>query len=85
MKMSEAGNDNHEMKAEYDFSHGVRGKHYRAYRDRHSVRIAKEDGSVVEHHFTLEEGDVMIDADLRAQFPDSDSVNTALRSLLRPR
>ena len=25
-------NDNDEMRPEYDFSHGVRGKHYEAYR-----------------------------------------------------
>ncbi|GMV93386.1 MAG: hypothetical protein AMXMBFR82_31640 [Candidatus Hydrogenedentota bacterium] len=74
--------DDNEMKAEYDFSKGVRGKHYRAYRSGHTVRIAKADGSIEEHHFTLEDGAVMLDPDLREQFPDSDAVNKALRSLV---
>jgi len=70
-----------EMQAEYDFSGGVRGKHYRAYRAGHRVRITKPDGTVAEQHFTLAEGAVMVDPDLRSRFPDSDSVNRALRSL----
>lgn len=74
--------DDNEMKAEYDFSKGVRGKHYRAYRGGHTIRIAKADGSIEEHHFTLEDGAVMLDPDLRERFPDSDAVNKALRSLV---
>ncbi|MDY0170967.1 MAG: hypothetical protein RBS80_30790 [Thermoguttaceae bacterium] len=35
-----------------------------------------------EHHFTLQDGAVMLDPDLKARFPDSDSVNRALRSLV---
>jgi hypothetical protein len=31
-KLTVRRNDNHEMRPEYDFSHGVRGKHYEAYR-----------------------------------------------------
>jgi len=77
--MSESVND--DMKDEYDFSGGVRGKHYRAYRAGHSVRVTKADGSVEEHYFTLEDGAVMLDPDLKTQFPDSDAVNKALRSL----
>ncbi len=68
------------MRAEYDFSRGVRGKHVRAYRAGHVVRIRKADGTVDERHFTLADGDVMLDPDLRARFPDSKSVNHALRS-----
>lgn len=70
------------MKAEYDFSNGVRGKHYRAYRSGHTVRITNVDGSSDEQHFTLEDGAVMLDPDLRERFPDSDAVNKALRSLV---
>ena len=70
-----------DMNDEYDFSGGEVGKHYRAYRAGHRVRIQKIDGSVEERHFTLEEGAVMLDPDLRLKFPDSDSVNKALRSL----
>ena len=34
------------MREEYDFSQGVRGKHYRAYRAGHVVRVRKSDGSI---------------------------------------
>ena len=70
-----------EMRAEYDFSRGVRGKHFRAYRAGHTIRITQADGTVVERHFTLADGAVMLDPDLRSRFPDSESVNKALRSL----
>lgn len=79
--MNESDNREPEMRSEYDFSAGVRGKHYRTYREGHRVRITKQDGTVEEHHFTLEDGAVMLDPDLRAKFPDSESVNSALRSL----
>ena len=80
--MSEADRDSGEMRDEYDFSKGVRGKHYRAYRAGHLVRVHKRDGAVEERYFTLQEGAVMLDPDLKARFPDSDAVNKALRSLL---
>ena len=80
--MNESDHNIDEMRAEYDFSQGVRGKHYRAYRAGHVVRVGKSDGSVEERHFTLQDGAVMLDPDLKLQFPDSESVNRALRSLV---
>ena len=80
--MSAAEHNADEMRDEYDFSKGVRGKHYRAYRAGHVVRVQKSDGSVEERHFTLQDGAVMLDPDLKVQFPDSESVNRALRSLI---
>jgi len=68
------------MRGEYDFSKGVRGKHYPAYRAGPLVRVHKGDGSEEERYFTLQDGAVMLDPDLRARFPDPDSVNRALRS-----
>jgi len=59
------------MRDEYDFSKGVRGKHYKAYREGHAVIVNKK-----------EDGAVMLDPDLRIHFPDSESVNKALRSLI---
>jgi len=82
MHMSEADPGGSEMREEYDFSKGVRGKHFRAYRAGHAVRVQKRDGSVEERYFTLQDGAVMLDPDLKARFPDSDSVNRALRSLV---
>ncbi len=82
MKAKKSDKNTDEMKREYDFSGGVRGKHYRAYRAGHRVRITRKDGSVEEHRFTLEDGAIVLDPDLRSRFPNSDSVNQALRSLV---
>jgi len=73
------------MRAEYDFKTmkgGVRGKYYKAYRQGHTVRIHGSDGSVTEQHFTLEDGAVLLEPDVRKYFPDSESVNEALRCLI---
>lgn len=71
-----------QIRAEYDFRGGVRGKHHEEYRQGHTVEIHKEDGTVTVHHFALEEGAVMLEPDVREYFPDSESVNRALRSLI---
>lgn len=70
------------MRSEYDFSDGVRGRHFRAYRAGHTVEITAQDGSIVTHRFTQEDGYVMLDPDVKQHFPDSESVNRALRSLI---
>jgi hypothetical protein len=80
--MSESDHTTDEMREEYDFSGGVRGKHYQAYRAGHVVRVRKSDGSTEQRHFTLQDGAVMLDPDLKVRFPDSESVNRALRSLV---
>jgi hypothetical protein len=54
-----------ELRSEYDFSKGVRGKHHEAY----------EAGTNV----------VLLDADVAKAFPDSPSINKALRMLLEIR
>ena len=70
------------MRSEYDFSEGVRGRHFKAYRAGHTVEITAQDGSIVTHRFTQEDGYVMLDPDVKQHFPDSESVNKALRSLI---
>jgi hypothetical protein len=80
--MNEPDDRADELKEEYDFSQGVRGKHYCAYRTGHTVRVTKEDGTLEERHFSLADGAIMLDPDLKGSFPDSESVNKALRSLL---
>ncbi len=76
--------ENEDMLPEYDFSgkKGVRGKYYEAYRQGHTVRVYQEDGSVDIKYFTLEDGAVMLEPDVRAHFPTSESVNQALRKLM---
>jgi hypothetical protein len=51
------------MRAEYDFTTGVRGKHHEAYRAGTNV--------------------VFLEPDLIEAFPDSESVNQALRLLVK--
>lgn len=72
-----------EIKHEYDLrgKKGVRGKYYRAYRQGHAVRITQDDGTVMEQHFILQEGAVLLEPDVRRYFPNSESVNAAPRSL----
>jgi hypothetical protein len=74
-----------EIRNEYDFSGGVRGKHANAYREGHTVKIHKHDGTTELRYFTKEDGAVMLDPDVKKHFPDSESVNKALRSLIAPR
>jgi len=74
--------DNSDMLPEYDFRDGVRGKHYKAYREGHTVKIHKSDGTTVAHYFTLEDGAVMLEPDVQEYFSDSEAVNNALRSLI---
>lgn len=54
--------DDFEMKAEYDFSKGVRGAYTQRFQELNLVSL---------------------DDDVKAAFPDSEAVNTALRRLMK--
>jgi hypothetical protein len=84
MKKRKQDFDDKDMREEYDFSGGVRGKHYKAYREGHTARVNKDDGTTLVRYFTQEDGAVILDPDVRVHFPDSESVNRALRSLINP-
>src|SRR6266436_5318821 len=73
-----------EMLSEYDFSgkKGVRGRYYRAYSRGETVRIHKTSCSLSVKYFTLEEGAVMLELDVKKHFPTSRSVNKDLRALM---
>jgi len=62
------------MLLEYDFTGktGVRGKYYRAYREGHTVKVYKTDGTVSIQYSTLADGAVMLEPDVREYFPDSE-------------
>ena len=77
--------DKTDMKTEYDFAtpEAVRGKHARSYREGHSLTVQHTDGSTTVQHFTLEEGAVLLAPDVARAFPDSESVNEALRLLIQ--
>ena len=69
------------MLPEYDFAgkKGVRGKYYRGLQKGHTVRIHHEDGTTIVQHFG---STVTLDSDVATYFPDSESVNKALRLLI---
>lgn len=74
-----------DLRPEYDFKTmkgGVRGKYYKAYRAGHTVTIHKTDGTTAVQHFTLEDGAVLLEPDVRQYFPNSEAVNQALRGLI---
>ena len=73
-----------DMLPEYDFTDkvGVRGKYYQAYRQGHTVEVYQDNGTVNVQYFTLEDGALMLEPDVRAYFPTSASVNRALRALI---
>ena len=71
-----------DMRAEYDFTGGVRGKHYRALQAGYAVTIHKADGTTVVREVLPKEGAVIIEPDIRTYFPDSKAVNRALRCLI---
>jgi hypothetical protein len=71
-----------EMLPEYDFRDAARGIAYRPLHAGYEVQIHKADGTTVVQQFVLQEGTVMLEPDVQAFFPDSESVNNALRTLM---
>jgi hypothetical protein len=61
---------------------GVRGKYANAMQKGYSVRILNEDGTVTVQDFIPKENTILLDPAVKAYFPDSESVNHALRSLI---
>ena len=74
-----------EMRSEYDFSGGERGRYAKKLRERgYTIRVYSEDGSYTDRH-VLPDNVVILDADVRQYFPTSTEVNAALRSLIAAR
>jgi hypothetical protein len=83
MSTEDQGIENEEMLPDYnDLPDGKRGLFVDAYRRGHKVIIHMADGTTQEHEYPGEEGCVMLEPDVRRYFPDSESVNKALRSLI---
>jgi hypothetical protein len=74
--------EDNDMRAEYDFRGGVRGKHYRAMQAGYSITIHKADGTTLVKDVMPKEGAVILEPDIHAYFPDSESVNRTLRCLI---
>lgn len=73
-----------DMLPEYDLAgkKGVRGKYAKSLKMGYSIRVLKADGTVEVREFIPKEEAVLLEPDVRAYFPDSESVNRALRSLI---
>ena len=86
MKMKKKTNkaETDDMLPEYNFEgkKGVRGKYAKAIQKGYSVRVLNEDGTINVQDFVPKENVVLLDPDVKAYFPDSESVNHALRSLI---
>jgi hypothetical protein len=72
-----------EMRSEYDFTGAVRGRYKQFKGQGHTVIIHKKDGTITEQHFPPREGTITLAPDVMKYFPDSDSVNEALRAIIR--
>ena len=71
-----------DMRPEYDFTDGVRGKHYKVLREEGCIiRIYNDDGTVTEHRVAGERT-VILEPDVYEYFPNSQAVNRALRTLI---
>ncbi|OHB79197.1 MAG: hypothetical protein A2Z25_18510, partial [Planctomycetes bacterium RBG_16_55_9] len=55
-----------DMRAEYDFRGGVRGKHYRAMQAGYTITIHESDGTTVVKDVIPKEGAVVLEPDVRA-------------------
>ena len=71
-----------DMRPEYDFTGGVRGKYARELREHgYTIRVYNADGTFTETR-VLGEKTVVLKPDVSEYFPDSQAVNHALRTLL---
>jgi len=73
-----------DMLPEYNFEgkKGVRGKYAKSLQKGYSVHVVKKDGTMAVRDFVPKENAVLLDPDVKVYFPDSESVNRALRSLI---
>ena len=70
------------MRGEYDFKRGVRGKHYKALQAGYTITVHNADGSATVKDVMPKEGAVVLDPEVLAYFPDSESVNKTLRCII---
>jgi hypothetical protein len=68
---------------EYDFTGAVRGRAYRPLHLGYTIKIHKADGTTEIQEVKPRKRAVILDPDVQAYFPNSKSVNAALRSLIK--
>ena len=82
MNNEHASNDDTSIRNEYDFLGGIRGKHYHQMSNGYKIIVHHPDGTSTIQEITSEKGAVILAPDVQKYFPDSESVNKALRSLI---
>lgn len=82
--MKKTKTNDHEMLPEYDFSgvKGVRGKYYKRMQQGYTIKIHKVDGTTIVKEVPARVGTITLERDVRQYFPDSETVNQTLRSLI---
>ena len=75
--------DLNDMRAEYDFAGGVRGKHYQAMQGGYTITVHRPDGTKVFKEVMSNKGVVVLEPDVQEYFPDSAAVNATLRALIK--
>jgi hypothetical protein len=68
---TKAVEENNDMRAEYDFTRGVRGKHYRVMQAGYTITIRKKDGTTVVKEVKPKEGAVRTMTARKAQRGDT--------------
>ena len=74
------------LREEYDLSdlkNPVRGKYAQRYKQGYSITINHEDGTKTIEHFSPQNDAIILDPDVKKYFPDSEAVNSTLRSLIK--
>jgi len=71
-----------QMRPEYDFRGGVRGKHSQDLSKGYTTVVHHTDGSKTVTHYRPVPGMIQLAPDVRTYFPDADAVNTVLRGLI---
>ena len=75
-----------DLKEEYDLSqlkNPIWGKYYQRYQEGYSVTIHHKDGTTTVEHFPKQNDIIILDPDVKQYFPNSESVNSTLRSLIK--
>ena len=81
-KIPKATNTVEDIRPEYDFSKGVRGKYAKALRENgYTIRVYHADGTFTEKR-VLGEKTILLEPDVSEYFPNSKSVNRVLRTLI---
>lgn len=68
---------------QYDFAGGKRGMRYRAMQSGYTITVRQSDGTTLVKEVRPRDDAVILEPDVLEYFPDSESVNTALRSLIK--